>query len=184
MPQSNTSQDSPSADLHAQPRELPTIAFAADGCVLGHWRAITLGVWGVQADAALVGELDKLSLRMATKYPRLSGVHLILNNTPLPRPEARAAFNALTERYANQLAGVATMLEGGGFWASALRGFITSLHVIGGRRFKFKTHGSIREVAEWLAPIHSADTGDPIDPVELENVLAWMLDQPSVRGHR
>jgi hypothetical protein len=166
------------------PTELPTVTFAADGCILGYWRNVSIAVWATQATIPLVNELVKLAEQLDARYAKTSTAHLIINNAQVPTPEARVALNALTDRFQSKLVCVVTLVEATGFWASTMRSFLTGLHLLGRREFKNKIAANVHEAATWLAATHSARTNDVFDAAELERVFTWMLAQPPVRGRR
>ena len=56
--------------------------------------------------------------------------------------------------------------------------------MISRRPFKAHTFATVHELAAWLMPLHNAATGRRTEIAELEQVLDWMLDQPTVRGLR
>ncbi|MET0389731.1 MAG: hypothetical protein ABW321_27410 [Polyangiales bacterium] len=161
--------------------EPPTIAFEADGCVMAGWRNVTIAVWGTQGTMVLVSELTELARRQARQYPRISSVHLVVNQAPLPTSDARAELQNLTAQYDARLVALVTMIEGTGFWASAMRSFITGMHVLERRSYKIKTCSTPHEVGQWLAGPHSADSGVEVSSEQLERVLLDLLARPSLR---
>jgi hypothetical protein len=164
------------------PAELPTITFAADGCVMGYWRDLSLAVWATQATMPLVNELTKLADMLEAKYGLTSTVHLIVDNAPVPGNEARTALDALTKRYQEKLQCVVTMVEATGFMASAMRSFLTGLHVLARRAYKNKVAADVHEAATWLAANHRPHLADALDADEVEAVMQWMLAQARMRG--
>lgn len=163
------------------PAELPTITFAADGCVMGYWRDLSIAVWAAQATMPLVVELNKLAELVDSKYPLTSSVHLIINNAPVPASDARAALDALTKRYEDKLQCVVTMVEASGFMASAMRSFLTGLHVLARRAYKSKVAADVHDASTWLAANHRPQLSEAYEPSELEAVMKWMLSRPTVR---
>jgi hypothetical protein len=160
----------------------PAISFETDGCVMGSWKNITIVVWGTQATVALVSELARFSDELVKLHPKLSTVHMIINGAPMPDTETRMALESLSERYTDQIACAGTLIEGGGFWASAMRSFLTGLNLIARPRFKTKTCATTRELAGWLVPVHARETGVQIDEAELTRILDGMLSRPSARN--
>jgi hypothetical protein len=163
------------------PAELPAVTFAADGCAMAHWRNISLVVWGTQATMPLAEEFEKLATQLYESHRVTSTVHLVIHNAPIPTPDARALLEALTERFTSRLVCHATMVQGTGFRASTMRSFLTGVALIQRRKFKAKTFANIHDLATWLAPAHSAGSGEACDAEELERVLAWMLNLPNVK---
>lgn len=164
------------------PAELPTITFAADGCVMGYWRDLSVAVWATQATMPLVLELNKLADLLDSQHPLTSSVHLVINNAPVPASDARNALDALTKRYEDKLQCVVTMVEASGFMASAMRSFLTGLHVLARRAYKSKVAADVHDAASWLAANHRPQLTGAYDPAEVEAMLKWMLSRPSVHG--
>ena len=61
------------------------------------------------------------------------------------------------------IACVAVIIDGSGFWASALRGFITGLQVLAPGTLDLHAHASIDQVLAWLPTEHHKRTGVQLD---------------------
>lgn len=172
-----------SAD-HAPPQDLPVVTFTSQGCVMAHWRGIAIVVWAIEATEQHVQEMSKLAEEIGQSHSRGSNVTLVVNRAPLPAYEARHAIHQLTRRYEKNIACSATLIEGSGFWTSAIRSLVTSLHLVGRWGFELKTFSDIDALSAWLAPIHARETGASVEPTELAGALAWILGQPAIRELR
>jgi hypothetical protein len=142
-----------------------------------------IGVWAIPSTIELVAEQDKLMKLLAGRAQRFTGVHLAIKRGPLPGAEVRTAYQALVRRYSGQLACSALLLEADGFWASAVRAFLTGVEMLNPRSVS-KTFGQARALAEWLAPRHSAETGQRVSADELHSAIEWMLARPLVCKYR
>lgn len=183
----NPPNKSPASDRIATPipwAELPIITFAGEGCVMGHWHGVMSSVWATRSTLELVVELEKLLVAASESYPKISSVHLITSSFSLPPADVRAKLGELTQRYGDRLACSATMLAGTGFWASAIRGAVTSIQVLDLHRRRQRVFADLEELANWVAPTHNAATGSAITPQGLRHALAWMLERPNVCGGR
>src|SRR5262249_48058180 len=89
----------------------------------------------------------------------------------MPSAEVRKKLGQIAHEHAKSTAAVGVMIPGSGFWASALRGLVTAVSMLMPRSYKLEICSSLREVAEWLAPVHSAGTGAAIDAPELLRAL-------------
>jgi hypothetical protein len=159
----------------------PVIFYESQGCVIAGWKNISIGIWATDVTVALVAELDKLVAELVRAYPiGGSAIHLVADSISLPSAPARAALAALTARYAERLVCMATVLAGSGFWASAMRGFLTGLQVLERRPFKSHTFATIGEAAAWVAVPHTHATHVMIDAQELERVLLSLIARPSL----
>jgi hypothetical protein len=163
---------------------LPTVFFVADGCVMGHWRNIAIVVWATQGTGALAAELVKLADMLNDKYPKTSSVHVILDAADMPDEDARVTFDNLVGKYARRLICAGVMIDGRGFWASAMRAIVMSFQLIERRRFHGNVFSNVRDLARWLTPLHVEASGEAFQPEQLESALNWMIEQPSVRKAR
>jgi hypothetical protein len=164
------------ADTSTLP-ELPVITFAADGCVLGHWNSVAIAVWATQATTALLCELETLEDGMLATKSRMSVVHLVVKGASLPGAEARARLMELQQRYAPSIVCAAVLLQGSGFWASALRSLVTSMQMVERSHFEYRTFAEVADLAEWVATLQQAAGGEAMDARALTRVLLWMLDR-------
>jgi hypothetical protein len=162
---------------------LATINHAADGYIIAGWLNVSIVIWGKQATVPMVAELAKASDAFVPLHPKISSIQMILNGAPIPGAEARAALEALTEHQLDRLACIAMLIEGTGFWASAMRGFLTSMQLVQRHRFGVKTMtcATPSQVAKWLPAPHREKTGVALDESELAKVLAELLEHPAAR---
>jgi hypothetical protein len=58
----------------------------------------------------------------------------------------------------NELACVAVVVGGTGFWASAMRNAVIGLRVFASRKFELRLHGTVDEVVTWLPSAHQQQT--------------------------
>lgn len=172
---------------HDPPSAEPWIGFEASGIVMGFWKNISFALWAKQGTVELIGELARVSYEYRERNPgaKVSSVHLILNQAGMPDGDTRSALTNLSEEYIDTLTYVGTMIEGTGFWASAMRGLVTSLLLVSPRR-AYKTHicATTHELANWLADPHVRATGVPIDAGEFEAVLNGLLARESIVSAR
>jgi hypothetical protein len=95
----------------------------------------------------------------------------IATGPPLPEPAVRERFSELLGKNPKTLACVGVLLEGRGFWASAIRSFLLGLRVVSPRSVQMQAFSTSREVASWLTEPHATRTGVRIAAQELELVL-------------
>ena len=134
----------------------------------GRLENVSIAIWATPATLEISKRLEAATFDLIRAYPQgISSVHVILDKTPLPTAEARTHLREITERYAKNVACVGTVVDGDGFWASAMRSFLTSLHWLSRRPFKAHYASSIEELAEWLPPFHAQKTGVVIQPADL-----------------
>jgi hypothetical protein len=142
------------------------------GFVMATWKNVAIHVWTVDATMALVNALDRLSATFTSVHPEgISAIHIITKNAPLPPADVRDELGKVTKRHANRLACVCHVVEGSGFWASALHGFLTGLHWLSRGPFRLHICSDIPTAARWVPAPHGEVTNVPIGVAELEEVL-------------
>jgi hypothetical protein len=139
------------------------------------WQNVIIAVWRAQPTKAAVGRLAVRGQSITERYPRHSAIHIVHGGTGVPAPEARAAFVELMKGRASKLACVAAVLLGHGFWASALQGAITGMHMLAPHSLPLRICDSIEVAADWLPDEHFVLTGVAINPGALHNALREAL---------
>jgi hypothetical protein len=153
----------------------PQIFYETEGCVLAGWQNLLIAIWTTQGTGPLAQKLGELSKPFSKAHPEgFSNVHIIGKKPPLPTGEARDKFLALMDEFSGNVACIGTVLEGSGFWASAVRSFIVGLRLLAPRTFEMQTYATVAELIGWIVEPHATRTGVRFDPVELEQVLATL----------
>lgn len=136
------------------------------------WNNIAVMVWLTLPDASDVARLISMgNRRVAERTTKLSDIHLVPHKLGLPSAETRDALLEASRGGAEHLAAVGVWLAGAGFWASAVRGFVTSLNVLLRGPFELRMFGEQKDLAEWLAPLHTERTGIEITALHLRDLL-------------
>jgi hypothetical protein len=166
---------------HTHHSELELVAEYPGVLTIRAWKNIGLCTWSGAAVAPVVATLVEATEKLRSPGRRVSFVHLIPDKLALPDAEARSAFIRLMKDYQSDLACIAIVVGGTGFWASAMRNAIIGLRVFAPRSFEFRLHGSVEEVVEWLPAAHRKLTDVEIPPATLERLLAQAMgSEPSV----
>jgi hypothetical protein len=139
------------------------------------WQNLIIAVWRAQPTHAAVGRLAARGQSVTERYPRHSAIHIVHNGTGIPAAEARAAFVELMKGRGPKLACVAAVLLGHGFWASALQGAITGMHMLAPHSLPLRICDSIEAAADWLPQEHFALTGIAINPGALQSALTQAM---------
>ncbi|MEY4580722.1 MAG: hypothetical protein RL701_5425 [Pseudomonadota bacterium] len=137
------------------------------------WRNVTIGVWTNQATAEAAQRILRISKFMAREHPSgHSSVVFVLDGAPAPTPEANVALGKLYDTKFSDLACMAIVVEGGGFWASRIRSTITGLLISSPEAVvQMRVSDSIQGVVDWLPFAHSKRTGIAITAAELKAAL-------------
>jgi hypothetical protein len=150
----------------------PVIVHDVSGCVMAVWRNSLIVIWGSAGTIPLAVRLDELSSSLVQEYPEgFSSLHFIVNGAGLPDAAAREELKKVAARYAKHIACLGTVIDGSGFWASAIRSFFTSLLLFS--RLPYKAHfaASIPELAEWVVGPHEERTRVRLSPEELKRAM-------------
>jgi hypothetical protein len=165
---SNQADPSPGTQEIAIIGEAPRVFRAGQ---LGH---LTVTSWFGQLDKPSAQVLarvnDDIIARM--KGERVSSVHLVNNRVKLPDADARDVLAKIMRDSIKSVACATVIIDGGGFWASALRSFITGLRVLAPGSIDLHAHASIAEVLAWLPAEHFKRAGTHVDAAELERLLS------------
>jgi hypothetical protein len=136
------------------------------------WQNTTIIVWLSQADGEATTRLMTFTDALVKARPEgFSNIHLVAGGAPLPTREAREAFGEMMERYATTLACVATVFEGDGFWASAMRGMSTQIQIDTPPPYPSRIFSELEEVADWVPDEHFRRTGVRIQSRHLFGAL-------------
>lgn len=136
-----------------------------------------VGVVGRIAITTWLGQLDVSSVELYARFindflarsaasGRGSIVHLVNERVGLPQSATRPVLAKMMEN-TEPLACVSVVIEGSGFWASAVRGFLTGMRLLGPSTFRIHEHATIADVVAWLPAEHEKLSGEHIEPDEL-----------------
>lgn len=154
-----------SGTLDVLDREPGVFAFSA-------WQNVTIFVWQDGATIEAVRRLAEVTEPVYATYPEgVSNVHVIDARVPLPDNAVRDELTALMRTRAEQRGCIGVVLDGGGFWASALRSLITGMRVLTPRSFELRIMSSSEEIARWLPSPHFKKTGRHIDSESLRGAI-------------
>jgi hypothetical protein len=146
--------------------------FQANGFSISSWLNVMVIVWTTPSSIELVENLSRCSTQFHASHPEgVSVVHVIAKGPPLPQPEVREKFSELLGKNPKTLACVGVVLEGRGFWASAIRSFLLGLRVLSPRSVQMQAFSTAGEVATWLVVPHEQRTGLRLDARDLEKIL-------------
>ena len=168
----------------------PSVQHLSEGCIIGTLDDIVLVVWTAQPRLDQVLELRKVFDLLAYRFNGGSSVHVLSDRPELPEKRVRDEMARVTEDYADQSIASALVLNGEGFWASAMRGLATSLHFFGTKRgrLQLRVCATIEQAATWLVPVHNARSRRTANVEEVASALHQLSDRvgrkPKVRASR
>jgi hypothetical protein len=129
-----------------------------------------VGVWSQRGNAVAVQSLSRVGESVKGTY---SAIHIIRDGAGLPTPDGRAALVELLTQRSGKLATITVVLQGHGFWASAVQSALTGIHMVVPRAgAKLRLCESIEEAVGHIPQEHAAITGVQVTAQELQAVLA------------
>lgn len=144
------------------------------------WRNIAMVAWRGRPNGPATRELGNITKRLLDALgteTKISYIHLVPVGLGLPDSDGRAALHEITNSYGQHTACVGVIVSGSGFWASAVRGIVTSVQVIAPRSVELRIHGDSSQLLEWFPSEHELRTGVAIQGAELrltiEQAEAW-----------
>lgn len=161
------------SDVPTQPVELlETGAFP--GIYTSYaWKNLIVTLWYAAATPESLPVFERGCKRVCAEHPEgFSSVHLMVpGGTQMPSAQVRAELARILRDCVPQVAAASIVIPGTGFWASALRSMVTALTLLLPREFELKICGELGEVAQWLAPRHTAATPVSLEPAEILQAL-------------
>ena len=158
--------------LRRRPDEPIVLDSEPGAFIFGAWKNVFVGVWESQATTPAVDRMVRATAVLNEIYPAgRSTIHYVSHGANLPTAEVRGHFVDALNNNAENLACVAVVVVGTGFWTSALRSFVTGLRWLAPRSFDFRMNGSSEEVAKWLPDVHAKRTGVELDRRRLVQVI-------------
>jgi len=134
------------------------------------WQQLHIVVWVGAAAGKTAQRLGRVTPK-PLPGTRRSDIHIVTAGTALPSAEARSVFVELMREMQGDLACLAVVIEGGGFWASAMRSAVIGLGMMAPKVLPFRALGSLDDLTAWLPAEHKRLTGVTIDSVGLRRAL-------------
>jgi len=156
-----------------------------------NWQNLVVCAWRGQATSPAAAVLARImrDLHARASDVRRSYIHLIPDQAGLPDAAARRTISNIMTDYEESIACVGVVIEGGGFWASAMRNVVIGLRVLRKTPFEYRIHATDEEVVSWLPQCHTQKTGVPLLGEDLRKLLLeahrWQTvqhDEPLARG--
>lgn len=151
--------------------EWARLGYQRDEIVVAGWRNIGFVLWGAQATLRSVRKMGAMSANLMKDHTKISIIQVIPENAALPTDDAKDLLLKMTEAGGQSIACLAYVMSGEGFWASAMRGYLTNTHWVRHRPFVPRILATIEDVAFWLPSVHRERTGVDVPADELLEVL-------------
>lgn len=109
-------------------------------------------VWRGTVTAEATEQVAALLHRTAMQYPEGIGFVTIAQfRAPIPSASIRARIVEVYRELGSTLKGVAQVVEGSGFWASAALGFIAGIGLLHRHGHAMKVFGRPDDASQWIA---------------------------------
>jgi len=136
------------------------------------WRNVSITLWTAQATVEAAHRVLRTSRQLNGQFPEgRSQVMIVASGTPAPEGEASELLAEIYDPTSSRIVCIAGVLEGSGFWASAIRSRLTSMRLAGGSAMALRVQETIDEVVTWLPKEHAQRTGVQVSAAELKAVL-------------
>jgi hypothetical protein len=132
----------------------PRILLRDDVLVLATWRSVVLAKWAVPPSAKYMSAMrERLRpfVRSATAFGAINVV--ALTNVTTLSEEARAEIAATQREFESKQRGLATVIEGKGFFGATVRSAAAGLALLSRVKFPQKIFDSTDAAAKWMASL-------------------------------
>jgi len=125
--------------------------YSDPGFWVGSWRNVAIQLWGGETTVARLDKCGDCHRRVLRRYPnKLVTFAVIMPSVPPMLGEAeRKRIRQLSDEQRHQTIAAVQVVEGTGFWASAVRAVLTGLSMFSVT--KNKVFDAVPEAAFWLA---------------------------------
>ncbi len=138
---------------------------------------IVVAVWHDEVTPDAVEEVGRLLHCTAEDYPRGIGFVTVAQfRAPIPSAAIRSRIVEIYGELGTSLVGVAQVVEGSGFWASAALCFIAGLGLLHRHDHLMKVFGSTDDAADWIGGIGVPDAPQALHIRERIQVRAATLE--------
>jgi hypothetical protein len=146
--------------------------------VFALWKNVIVGIWAATADPERVTRFAAATAKATATLPGMrSNVHIVVESAGLPGDAARSAFSGLMSSNAKQLACIAVVVQGTGFWSGAIRSATTQMRMQSNVSLAHRIFGSVDEVSRWLPGEHERRSGVALAADDLREVLTAALEE-------
>jgi hypothetical protein len=114
----------------------------------------------------------RLLAQVSRAHPKLAMLSIVGSNCPVPDTNVRNRLTSEVKNIQKQLIASATVIEGTGFRAAAVRGVVTGMTLLLRASYPAKTFATAREAAEFLTGIA------PLGAEEITNAVEQLRTSP------
>ncbi|HWB74923.1 MAG TPA: hypothetical protein VG755_08200 [Nannocystaceae bacterium] len=121
--------------------------------VVGVYGPIVAVVWRGAVTQSAVHEVGDVLVHTARRSPTpIAFLTVAQFKAPVPSAEVRESIVRCYRSLGSQLACVAQVVEGEGFWAAAARSFIAGIGLVSRRQWPMSVFAKVPDALVWIAP--------------------------------
>lgn len=141
------------------------------------YRNLLMVVWLDAATASSADQFAAVGQRLGTEVPRFSVLHWLTPNRAMPEPAVRRRLVEVARELRASIACTSVVLNGVGFWASALRATVNGMRLMSTNRVDLRVDHTLDEVAAWLPSVHTERTAVQLTTQTLRDAVDAALRQ-------
>jgi len=114
--------------------------------------------WLDVPDVAALAKLREEVEKFSATVPRFAGFNIVAAQKATKfDEEARKSISEIRSRFREKQLAIATVIEGDGFWAAAVRAVASGMAMIANEPFPSKNFDSAGDAVAWLASVAKLD---------------------------
>lgn len=119
---------------------------------IASWHNVMLLSFSSTAQTTNLIDGERVSYKLLEKYPRYATISVVDSHSRVPDADMRRLSSESLTRTARHQVGMATVLEGDGFWLAASRSALAGLLLVVKNPLPHKVFATTAEAAAWMVP--------------------------------
>jgi hypothetical protein len=159
------------ASAREQLKECLTGATRIDGFCAAALGPLAIAIFDRATTAQDADSVARLLGQVARAHPKLAVLSIVGSDCTVPDANVRNRLTSEVKNIQKQLIASATVIEGSGFRAAAVRGVVTGMTLLLRASYPAKTFATVREAVEFLAgigPLAAEDITSAVDQLRTQ----------------
>jgi hypothetical protein len=148
------------------------------------YRNLLIVVWLDVATPAAAERFATVGRQLCKDTPKFSILHWLTPNRPIPEPDVRQRMVEIARDLRQNIACTSMVLNGVGFWASAIRAAVNGMRLMSPNRVDLRVDHSLAQAATWLPSVHTERTGTSLTAATLRDSVDAALKQSAAADPR